>query len=146
MDPVSGRTLPFPSLLLDEATLDLSVVVPAYNEERRLSPMLDEALAHLTRTTLSWEIIVVDDGSRDGTGQLVLDAYTRVLGTERVRLLKLRQNRGKGGAVRRGMMQARGRMLLMADADGATKVWVVWIVAAPVTHAIDIVCRRGSAD
>jgi dolichyl-phosphate beta-glucosyltransferase len=101
--------------------LDLSVVVPAYNEEKRLSPMLDEALDYLKSCGLTWEIIVVDDGSRDATAALVMERYCQQYGTDAVRVLKLSRNRGKGGAVRRGMMQARGRALLMADADGATK-------------------------
>lgn len=107
--------------LSDEGTLDLSVVVPAFNEEKRLPPMLDEAIAYLSGSGLAWEIIVVDDGSKDGTANMVVNKYCRAHGTDKVRVLKLSRNRGKGGAVRRGMMQARGKALLMADADGATR-------------------------
>lgn len=106
----------------DEGSLDLSVIVPAFNEEKRLVPMMDEAIEYLQGCKgFTWEIIVVDDGSKDGTANLVRTKYCSRYGTDLVRVLKLSQNRGKGGAVRRGMMQARGRALLMADADGATK-------------------------
>ena len=120
-DPKKEMTCHFGSVF-DEASLDVSVVVPAFNEEKRIKPMLDEALGYLDkRKDLSWEVIVVDDGSKDGTSNLVLNQYVRPLGVERVRVLTLPKNRGKGGAVRRGFMQSRGKMVLMADADGATK-------------------------
>ncbi|CAK9071684.1 unnamed protein product [Durusdinium trenchii] len=105
----------------------LSVVVPAYNEEYRLPQMLDETLAYLESrggaTSFSYEVIVVDDGSSDGT-------YAAALSTSRdaslqhgeVRIIKLLVNRGKGFAVRAGMLAARGQLLLMADADGATSI------------------------
>eukprot|EP00727_Mastigamoeba_balamuthi_P007618 m51a1_g3477 hypothetical protein (341) ;mRNA; f:763782-764909 len=124
--------------------VSLSVVVPAYNEERRLPLMLDEAVAHLVRRScalpqsgFTWEIVVVDDGSTDRTARVALD-YAKTTGG-RVRLLRLERNRGKGGAVLRvsqhsapqqhalteghlqGMHCSRGRLLLMADADGATR-------------------------
>lgn len=67
----------------------------------------------------TWEIIIVDDGSKDGSAAMAMQ-YTREYGHARVRLCKLYKNVGKGGAVRKGMMRARGRFLLMADADGAT--------------------------
>ena len=69
-----------------------------------------------------WEIIVVDDGSKDGTAALVLATYVRAQGAARVRLLKCAANGGKGAAVRKGMLRARGKWLLMADADGATDI------------------------
>ena len=68
----------------------------------------------------SFELIVVDDGSVDGTATVVLE-YTNRYGANTVRLCKLVANNGKGGAVRKGMLRARGRYLLMADADGATE-------------------------
>lgn len=105
----------------DKPTLDLSVVVPAYNECLRLPTMLDEALEWLTNSGLSWEIIVVDDGSSDDTAHMAAERYSSKWTTDRVRVLRLHKNRGKGGAVRWGMLQARGRQLLMVDADGATR-------------------------
>ena len=68
----------------------------------------------------TYEIIVVDDGSRDRTCAVV-QSYVKKYGTDTVRLLKLFRNHGKGGAVRKGMLRARGQFMLMVDADGATQ-------------------------
>lgn len=123
-DPISGTKRRFPSPD-DDFELYLSVVIPAYNEQKRLPKMLDEAIQYLEdrcyrHNAFSYEIIVVDDGSRDGTTE-VAQSYVRRLGTEKMRTLTLQQNRGKGGAVRLGMLSARGTLLLFADADGATR-------------------------
>lgn len=140
-DRQSGKRKTFPiANYYRENEIDkvyLSVVIPAYNEEKRLPVMLDEALDYLENrskkgTTVdaseslargllfTYEIIVVDDGSSDKTSQVVLD-YCDKYGTSKIRLLKLEANRGKGGAVRLGVLSARGRFILFADADGATK-------------------------
>lgn len=114
----------FPDLN-DPPSLELSVVVPAYNEEKRLIPMLEECLGYLEKrnkqnSNFTYEIIIVDDGSKDKTSKVALE-YVRKYGTHRIRVLTLMKNRGKGGAVRMGMMSTRGKFLLFADADGATK-------------------------
>ncbi|KAK5643902.1 hypothetical protein RI129_007747 [Pyrocoelia pectoralis] len=123
MDPNSGKFVEFPSIY-DKSTLHLSVIIPAYNEEVRLSPMLDECIAFLEDRAkdgnFRYEIIVVSDGSVDNT-VLVAKKYCKQLGIEKFRILELETNRGKGGAVRLGMLSARGAFLLFADADGATK-------------------------
>ncbi|XP_062598079.1 dolichyl-phosphate beta-glucosyltransferase-like [Saccostrea cucullata] len=114
----------FPSIN-DPATLELSVIVPAYNEEERLPVMMDEALGYLEErkkksSSFSYEVIVVDDGSKDKTTQTA-QKYCSKFGSKKVRVLTLAKNRGKGGAIRLGMFSARGRFLLFADADGASK-------------------------
>lgn len=108
----------FPSLD-EEASLDLSVIVPAYNEEDRLPKMLEECTEYMFKSGRKFEIIIVDDGSKDSTSKVVLQ-WTEKHGSENLRLLKLAKNLGKGGAVRRGMLTSRGKYLLFADADGAT--------------------------
>jgi len=114
-----GKEVEFPSLE-DQFSIDLSVIVPAYNEEERLPTMLDEALDFLDkRKKTSYEVIIVDDGSKDKTSE-VGRRYTKKFGGNKVRVLTLAKNRGKGGAVRMGMLRARGLFLLFADADGAT--------------------------
>uniref|UniRef100_A0A182ILP1 Dolichyl-phosphate beta-glucosyltransferase n=1 Tax=Anopheles atroparvus TaxID=41427 RepID=A0A182ILP1_ANOAO len=123
-DPATGDNQPFPSLE-DEPTLKLSVIIPAFDEEKRLPIMLDECLQYLEDRShkekdFTYEVIVVSDGSRDRTVDVAME-YARRHGTEKVRVLALVQNRGKGGAVRMGMLSSRGRFLLFADADGATK-------------------------
>jgi len=110
--------LPFPSLD-DSPEVNLSVIIPAYNEEERLPSMLDECLEYLEEKSKSYEVIIVDDGSKDKTTEVGLE-YVDKYGSDKVRVLKLAKNRGKGGAVRMGMLKARGEHLLFADADGAT--------------------------
>ncbi|XP_037820971.1 dolichyl-phosphate beta-glucosyltransferase [Lucilia sericata] len=123
LDPNILKNYEFPSIE-DEPSLDLSVIVPAYNEEQRMPVMLDECLEFLESKSktgnFTYEIIVVSDGSSDGTVALALK-YSKKYTVNKVRVLELIENRGKGGAVRLGMLSARGRHLLFADADGATK-------------------------
>nr|XP_057942950.1 dolichyl-phosphate beta-glucosyltransferase isoform X1 [Doryrhamphus excisus] len=114
----------FPSLH-DPPSVELSVVVPAYNEELRMPVMMEEAMEYLEsrqrqQPVFTYEVIVVDDGSKDKTSEVALQ-YTRKYGANKVRVLTLVKNRGKGGAVRMGTLSSRGRLILMADADGATK-------------------------
>lgn len=124
LDPTSEEKKKFTSLE-DPPSVDLSVIIPAFDEEQRLPLMLDECLDFLeskrsSEKNFSYEVIVVSDGSRDKTVD-VAQKYASKYGTDKVRVLALVQNRGKGGAVRLGMLSARGRFLLFADADGATK-------------------------
>ncbi len=72
-------------------------------------------------SAFTWEIVVVDDGSKDDTAAYVQSAYVSRYGADQIRVCKLFKNNGKGGAVRKGMLRARGQYLLMADADGATQ-------------------------
>lgn len=114
----------FPSLE-DSASVSLSVIVPAYNEENRLPVMLDECFDYLesrskNKNNFTYEVIVVNDGSSDKTTEVAL-SYARKYGCEKCRVLTLVKNRGKGGAVKLGVLSARGDNLLFADADGATK-------------------------
>jgi dolichyl-phosphate beta-glucosyltransferase len=95
----------------------LSVVIPAYNEAERLPPNLARILAFLRGDGRSHEVIVVDDGSTDGTA-----ARAREVGGEEVTVLVNEGNRGKGYAVRRGMLHARGERMLMTDADLSTPI------------------------
>jgi dolichyl-phosphate beta-glucosyltransferase len=94
-----------------------SVIIPAYNEARRLPPYLDEIVAQLEGRGDPYEVIVVDDGSTDGTPEVVEARHHAS-----VRVLKLGRNSGKGAAVRAGMLAARGAYRLFADADGATPI------------------------
>jgi len=96
--------------------VDLSIVVPAYNEEHRIAPTLAQLSAFLAHQPMTWEIVVVDDGSRDGTCAVVEAAMARIPG---LRLVRQTPNRGKGAAVRLGMREARGQIRVMSDADGS---------------------------
>jgi len=104
------------------------LISPAYNEENRLGPCLDVTLEYMTKQSSSWspsssefEIIVVDDGSKDKTTEVALQ-YSKKYSSNVVRVLTLSKNQGKGGAVQQGMLHARGSLLLMMDADGATNI------------------------
>uniref|UniRef100_A0A8D2B6I5 Dolichyl-phosphate beta-glucosyltransferase n=1 Tax=Sciurus vulgaris TaxID=55149 RepID=A0A8D2B6I5_SCIVU len=89
-----GQKETLPSIW-DSPTKQLSVVVPSYNEEKRLPVMMDEALGYLEKR--------------------------QKYGSDKVRVITLVKNRGKGGAIRMGVFSSRGKKILMADADGATK-------------------------
>jgi dolichyl-phosphate beta-glucosyltransferase len=90
-------------------TPDVSIVIPAYNEARRLPTTLDGWQEFLGGQAYTWEILVVDDGSRDTTATVAEAAGARVL--------RLAQNQGKGGAVKAGVLAAEGQTIVYADAD-----------------------------
>nr|WTA00464.1 glycosyltransferase family 2 protein [Streptomyces sp. NBC_00857] len=103
-------------------SVDLTVVVPAYNEEHRLRPTLDAIRAHLRGDPDrwgTWELIVVDDGSTDGTAAIAAEA---AVDEPRVRLVTGGGNHGKGHALRQGVLASRGRRVLVTDADLATPI------------------------
>jgi dolichyl-phosphate beta-glucosyltransferase len=91
----------------------LSIVVPAYNEEAVIGRFIESVHRDVERSGLTWESIVVDDGSRDRTRAIVRNAATR---DARIRLVEA-PHRGKGAAVRQGLVAAHGQWVLMADAD-----------------------------
>ncbi|MDB5309506.1 MAG: glycosyl transferase [Gemmataceae bacterium] len=98
----------------------LSVVIPAFNEAGRLGAYLAEVRAYLDAAYPGdYEVLVVDDGSADDTAGLVRRAAA---GWPRLRLVRHAANRGKGAAVRTGVLAAAGRRVLFADADGATPI------------------------
>lgn len=128
---------------IEDAELEMSVVIPAYNEEKRIEIMLEEAVEFLDAeygrqrkgkgiqngsakrgsqvVSGGYEIIVVDDGSSDKTVDVVLE-FSRKKGLHDVlRVCKLKHNRGKGGAVTHGFRHVRGEYAVFADADGASK-------------------------
>ncbi|GGV55363.1 hypothetical protein GCM10010277_55460 [Streptomyces longisporoflavus] len=105
-------------------SVDLTVVVPAYNEERRLAPTLAAIRAYLDAgyadgDRTRWELIVVDDGSTDGTLDVAADAEAA---DSRVQLIHSDRNLGKGHALRLGVLASRGDRVLITDADLATPI------------------------
>jgi dolichyl-phosphate beta-glucosyltransferase len=98
--------------------MNLSVVIPAFNEAERLPAMLQEAYDYLQSNPVyknSFEIVLVSDGSTDKTVQVGKSVFPKI------RIIDLPQNQGKGFAVKQGVLASRGKWILMADADGATK-------------------------
>ncbi|MHB8900893.1 MAG: dolichyl-phosphate beta-glucosyltransferase [Thermoguttaceae bacterium] len=98
----------------------VSVVIPAYNERRRLPAYLEAIREHFDHELAGcYEVIVVDDGSRDGLAE---ELEKRMITFSQLRVVTHGENRGKGAAVRTGMLEAAGRFVLFADADGATPI------------------------
>ncbi|HEX5386787.1 MAG TPA: dolichyl-phosphate beta-glucosyltransferase [Gemmatimonadales bacterium] len=121
----------------------VSVVVPAYNEEGRLEPTVREIAEYFRASGRSIECIVVDDGSRDGTSGV---AAALAAEFPEVRLIRLAENRGKGYAVRSGMVNARGALVLFTDADGATPIAELERLEAAVAAGADVaIGSRGLA-
>lgn len=101
----------------NEGALELSFIIPAFNEEERLGRTLEHIRDYLARYQMGpsqAEVIVVDDGSTDGTVRVAQNWAREIVS---LRLLSNGPNRGKGYSVRRGMMEARGRIALFTDAD-----------------------------
>ena len=96
----------------------LSIVVPAYNEERRLVASLESIASYVDTAGIDAEVLVVDDGSKDKTAEVAAKALAGRNG----RVIRNGENRGKGFSVRRGVLEARGRFVLLTDADLSTPI------------------------
>jgi len=99
--------------------LDLSVVVPAYNEEKRITKTVQEYHEFLSQNKLTFEIIVVNDGSKDNTARVISQLAKTY---EEVHGINLPFNQGKGKATQTGMLEAQARLVLLADADHSTPI------------------------
>jgi dolichyl-phosphate beta-glucosyltransferase len=117
------------------STPEISIVIPAYNEEDRLPGYLREVVIFLDARAESYEVIVVDDGSIDGTAEAV-ERFAEHAPS--VRLLRLPENRGKGYAVRIGILSACGRSRLFTDADGATSIQELSRLESAIDGGADI--------
>ena len=120
----------------------LTVVVPAYNEELRIGATLGRILGYLGGRGATFEVLVVDDGSRDGTRALVEGLSAS---EPRLRLIALGENRGKGMAVRRGVLEATGDWILFSDADLSAPIEEVEKLAAALGNGSAIAIGSRSA-
>jgi glycosyltransferase involved in cell wall biosynthesis len=113
-------------------SLSLSIVIPAYNEANRLGEMLRETFAYLNRHEPNSEVLVVDDGSTDSTVAVAERAFFTNRSRIRTQVIEIQPNRGKGHAVRQGLLAARAPIALFADADLATPMTEVPKLVAPI--------------
>lgn len=116
-------------------SLFLSVVIPAYNEAARFPPYLGEIATFLGKRGQPYEVLVVDDGSTDQTAEVV-EGLRRT--DSALRLIRLEANHGKGYAVRAGIRQARGALILVADADGAAPIAELQRLEQAVARGADL--------
>jgi dolichyl-phosphate beta-glucosyltransferase len=114
---------------------DLSIVIPAFNEEARLGATLEAYLSYCRETGRRAELIVVDDGSLDRTSSVV---NSFAADHPEVRLIRLAENQGKGQAVRSGVVNARGKLILFADADAATPLAEIESLEAALRAGADV--------
>ncbi len=122
---------------------ELSVVIPAYNEARRLPPSLRQIEAYLRASDRHSELIVVDDGSTDGTS----DAVDRLIGEGlRMHLIRHPKNLGKGAAVRTGVMAATGRLVLFTDADLSTPIADLEPLVSALDNGADVAIGSRAVD
>ena len=112
----------------------LSVIIPAFNEEARIGPVLGRVLEYLESQDYSWEVVVADDGSVDGTARLAEQAGA---GRPNLRVLSL-PHRGKGWAVKNGMLAARGKHRLLCDADLPVPVEQMERLLPPASGDVDV--------
>lgn len=116
---------------------DISLVIPAYDEAERLSVPLDRAIRYLVDEGVNAEVILVDDGSRDGTSEVagtVFERFPEIFST----VIRYEDNRGKGYAVRTGLKNATADLAIFSDADLSTPIDEMWKLVEPI--------RSGEAD
>ena len=118
---------------MNASEVALSIVIPAYNEERRLPPTLEKIAGWIASKAIRAEVLVVDDGSTDATARLVAETAAKFPG---LRLLSNGRNFGKGYSVRHGMREARGRIGLFTDAD----------LSAPIEEADKLLAALENAE
>ena len=116
-------------------TPELSIVIPAYNEESRIEPTIRDIVGYCRHRGRSFELILVDDGSRDGT---TAKGRSVAQDTPELRVIRLASNHGKGYAVRTGVINALGATVLFADADGSTPISEIERLEAALAAGADL--------
>jgi dolichyl-phosphate beta-glucosyltransferase len=113
----------------------LTIIIPAYNEARRIGPSLEKIVQYASGSDLSVDLLVVDDGSTDGTADVVRET---VAGRMPLRVVTNDPNRGKGYSVRRGLLEASGDCVLFSDADLSTPIEEADHLLAAIREGADV--------
>jgi dolichyl-phosphate beta-glucosyltransferase len=119
----------------------ISIVIPVYNEEKRIHLFLPRVIDYIRHHALPCEIVMVDDGSIDRTVAVVEEMLHRQLPGQ-CRILRLLKNSGKGAAIRKGMLEATGEHIFFLDADGSTAIEEIGRFIPHFTDEIDIYIAR----
>jgi dolichyl-phosphate beta-glucosyltransferase len=118
---------------MSSGPLKLSIVIPSFNEEKRLPATLERIASYIQSSERNTEVIVVDDGSTDRTTAVAQSYAGRI---ENLRVVSNGRNRGKGYSVKHGSMEARGEIVLFTDAD----------LSAPIEEADKLLAKMGEYD
>lgn len=97
----------------------LSVIIPAYNEEKRLPETLKKVKNYLGTQKYGWEVLIINDGSTDNTSGVSVGLTQ---GLEGFKVIDNKENKGKGAVVKQGMLEAKGEWRLLMDADNSTDI------------------------
>lgn len=121
----------------------LSVIIPAYNEAKRLGGNFSAVISYLNEHFPNFELIIVDDGSQDNTSQLIAKF---IAGKSKVQLISYQPNRGKGYAVRTGVLASHGEIVLFMDADLSTPLLEIPRILKRLKDADIVIGSRGTAN
>ncbi|HEX5434195.1 MAG TPA: dolichyl-phosphate beta-glucosyltransferase [Candidatus Angelobacter sp.] len=135
MTPVSEQRSPVPHTAVIPEQPRYSIVVPAYNERLRIGKTLERILAYLREESWNAEIVVVDDGSRDETFQIVSGFASA---NPQVRVIQNPGNQGKGYSVCNGILNARGEVILFTDADLSSPISEATKLFAALDQGADV--------
>ncbi|NQU99658.1 MAG: glycosyltransferase family 2 protein [Parcubacteria group bacterium] len=114
----------------------LSLIIPAYNEEKRISHTIKKFINYLSKQNYTYEIMIVDDGSTDDTYDLLVNYSTKY---SFVKIIRNAKNMGKGYSVRRGIEEAKGEYILFSDADLAVRPEYIYPIIKELKSEVDIV-------
>jgi dolichyl-phosphate beta-glucosyltransferase len=109
----------------------ISIIIAAYNEERRIKPSLLKVKEYLTKQNMDYEIIVVDDGSTDHTSDVVKEMIQNI---SHLKVIRYETNKGKGYALRQGVLASKGEVVLLTDADLSTPIEELSVILPLVSH------------
>jgi dolichyl-phosphate beta-glucosyltransferase len=132
-----------PIATVDPYDYDVTIVIPAYNEEKRIESTIEAIHRYFDRKSMTREIIVVDDGSNDNTAGVVNAMKERIHGLHCVRYIP---NRGKGYAVKVGVEKSRGEYILFTDADNSTPIEAFEKFYPLLSHTTVVIGSRYMAD